>query len=131
MAGTFGQFSTPIGPTNGGKTLAYNNLGTSPIVVAPANVNRGSITFHNPGSVNVVIFPVNVQNTPGTVPTSNSGQPSYANTALTPTTTTLGGGLMVYANGGQITLTGECSGSYQALATSGSNNPLTVIESNV
>ena len=131
MAGTFGQFSTPVGPTNGGKILAYNNLGTTPEVVAPANVNRGSITFHNPGSVNVVVFPVIVQNVPSTAPTSSNGQPSYINTPLTPTTLTLGGGLLIYANGGQITLTGECSGSFQALATSGSNNPLTVIESNV
>lgn len=125
MAGTFGQFSTPVGPTNGGKIYAYNNLGTSPLVVAPVNVNRGSITFHNPGSVSVVVFPVNVQAL-NTAPT-NSG----SNVPLTPTTLLLGGGLYIYANGGQITLTGECSGSFQALATSGSNNPLTVIESNV
>lgn len=131
MAGTFGQFSTPIGPTNGGKVYAYNNLGTSPIVVAPQNVNRGSMTFHNPGSVNIVVFPLLVQNVPGIAPTSLNGQPNIANTNLAPTTATLGGGLMIYANGGQITLTGECSGAWQALATSGSSNPLTVIESNV
>ena len=125
MAGTFGQFSTPIGPTNGGKIYAYNNLGTAPQVVAPSNVNRGSITFHNPGSVNVVIFPSLVQAL--NVAPVNSG----SNVPLTPTTTTLGGGFMVYANGGQITLTGECQGAWQSLATSGSNNPLTVIESNV
>jgi len=131
MAGTFGQFSTPVGATNGGKVYAYNNLGTSPITVAPQNVSRGSITFHNPGSVNVVIFPTQVQNTPGTAPTSANGVPNVTNTTLTPTTTTLGGGIMIYANGGQITMTGECQNAWQALATSGSNNPLTVIESNV
>ena len=131
MAGTFGQFSTPVGATNGGKVYAYNNLGTSPIAVAPANVNRGSMTFHNPGSVNIVVFPLLVQNTPGTAPTSTNGQPNITNSSLTPTTTTLGGGLMIYANGGQITITGECQGAWQALATSGSGNPLTVIESNV
>ena len=125
MAGTFGQFSTPIGPTNGGKVYAYNNLGTSPQVVAPINVNRGSITFHNPGSVNVVVFPVLVQAL-NTAPTSTG-----SNVSLTPTTSALGGGLMIYANGGQITMTGECQGAWQALATSNSGNPLTVIESNV
>ena len=130
MAGTFGQFSTPVGPTNGGKTYAYNNISTSPEVVAPSNVNRGSITFHNPGTVNAVIFPAQVQAL-NTAPTSTNGQPNITNQTLTPTPSALGGGLYVYANGGQITLTGECTGIYQALSVSGSGNPLTVIESNV
>ncbi len=130
MAGTFGQLTTPVGSTSGGKIYAYNNLGTSPEVVAPANVNRASITFHNPGSVNVVVFPVVVQAL-NTAPTSANGQPNIANQALTPSTAALGGGFMIFANGGQITLTGECQGSWQALATSSTNNPLTVSDSNV
>lgn len=129
MAITFG-LTLPVGPTSGGKIYAYNNLGTSPQVVAPANSQRTSITFHNPGSVNVVVFPSSVQAL-NTAPSSINGQPRLSDQPLTPTTSALGGGFMVFANGGQITLTGECARSWQALATSGSNNPLTVSDSNV
>ena len=120
----------PVGPTSGGKVYAYNNLGASPEVVAPAN-QPTQITFHNPGSVNVYVFPSSVQNVPGTSPGSTNGQPNLANTTLTPSLAALGGGFLIYANGGQITLTGECQGAYQALAYTGSANPLTVSDSNV
>jgi hypothetical protein len=130
MAGTFGQFSTPTGPTSGGKIYAYNNLTTVPQVVAPQNVNRGSITFHNPGANAVYVGPSVVQAL-NTAPTSLNGQPVMSNVTLTPTTLSLGGCFLVFSSGGQITLTGECSGQMQAFASTGSGNPLTVIESNV
>ena len=113
-----------VGPTSGGKIYAYNNLGTSPIVIAQANQSRQSITFHNPGTVDIVVFPAKVQGL-NTAPTTPADQ------TLTPSTTALGGGFRVYGNGGQITIAGECQGSWQALAISGSNNSLTVMETNV
>lgn len=114
--------SPAVGPTSGGKVYAFNNIGTSPIVVAPANPQRTTITFHNPGSTDIVVFPSVVQalNSIGTI----------SNQTLTPTTAALGGGYRVYGNGGSFTLSGECQGSYQALAVSGSSNPFTVTDSN-
>lgn len=113
-----------VGPTSGGKIYAYNNLGTSPQVVAQANQSRQSITFHNPGTVDIVVFPSKVQGL-NTAPASPTDQ------TLTPTTLALGGGFRVYGNGGQLTISGECQGAWQALAISDSNNPLTVMETNV
>lgn len=113
-----------VGPTSGGKIYAYNNLGTSPMVVAQANQSRQSITFHNPGTVDVVVFPSQVQGL-------NAAPATPSNQTLTPTVSALGGGFRVYGNGGQLTLSGECQGAWQALAVSSSNNPLTVMETNV
>lgn len=124
------DLAVPVGPTSGGKIYAYNNLNTTAQPVAPQNTNRRTITFHNPGSVNVIVFPALVQAL-NAVPTSTNGQPNISNVTLSPTTTTLGGGFLVYANGGQITFTGECSGAWQALAATGSNNALTVSDNNV
>jgi hypothetical protein len=115
--------SGSVGPTSGGKIYAYNNVGTTAMVVAQANQNRQSITFHNPGTVDIVVFPQYVQGVT-TAPTTP------ANVALSPTTSALGGGFRVYANGGQLTISGECQGAWQALAVSSSNNPFTVMESN-
>jgi hypothetical protein len=107
----------PVGPTSGGKWYAYNNLSTTPMVVAPANQYRKTITFHNPGSIDAFIAPQYVVNTGSDV-------------ALTPTTSLLGGCYRIYGNGGSLTLSGECSGQWQAFSASASGNPLTVIDSN-
>ena len=106
------------GPASGGKVYAYNDLSTTPEVVAPANVDRRSITFHNPGTIDVFVAPQYVVN-------------SGTNVVLTPTTSALGGCFRVYANGGALTLTGECQGQWQAFSASASGNPLTVMDSNV
>lgn len=116
--------SPSVGPTSGGKIYAYNNLSTTPMVVAQANQSRQSITFHNPGTIDVVVFPSYVQGMDA-APATPSSMP------LTPSTLNLGGGFRVYANGGQLTLTGECQGAWQALSTSGSGQSFTVMESNV
>jgi hypothetical protein len=113
-----------VGPTSGGKVYAFNNLDTTPIVVAPASQARTTIAFFNPGTVNIYVAPVNVQ-------ANNSIPSSITNSALTPSTSALGGCWLIPAGGGFIALTGECQGSYQAFAASGSNNPLTVTDSNV
>jgi hypothetical protein len=124
----------PVGPTSGGKVYAFNNIGTSPGVVAPINVQRTSITFDNPGAVDVIVYPCNVQALNPTWTASSSiggGGTSISNVALTPTTSALGGGYRIYGNGGSRTFSGECQGSWQALAISGSGNALTVTDSNV
>jgi len=99
----------------------YNDLSTTPQNVISGNPARQSMVFHNPGSVDVFIFP-------------NSG---YANvsavsrTVFAPTTSALGGCFRVYGNGGSLTITGECQLGWGAFSASGSGNPLTVMESNV
>ena len=121
---TSGINAYPTGPTSGGKIYAFNNVSTSPEVVAPANVNRQSITFHNPGAVNIYVAPVNVQ-------ALNSVSGTITNQVLTPSNVALGGCFIVGAGGGFITLTGECQGSYQAFSATGSGNALTVSDNNV
>lgn len=107
---------------SGGKVYAYNTItNTAPTTVAPANPQRRSIVFHNPGSVDIFIAPA-------TAFTSATG---VTPTALTPTTAALGGCWRVFGNGGSLTLTGECQGQWQALAVSGGAvNALTVMDSN-
>jgi len=107
----------PVGPTSGGKVYAYNDLSTTPEVVAPKNPQRLRITFHNPGTVDVFIAPANVINTGSQVP-------------LVPSTSALGGCFRIYANGGSLTIDGECQGAWQAFAASATGNPLTVVDSN-
>lgn len=114
------------GPVGGGKVYGYNNItNVNNVTVAQANPQRTQITFHNPGSQDIFISPVKIQNTLGTAPT----QP--ANATFTPTTAALGGTFRVYANGGTTIISGECQGAWQALAASGTTNPLTVMDSNV
>ena len=108
---------TPIGPTSGGKVYAYNNLTVTPGQVAPANVNRTGITFHNPGTIAAYIAPA-------------LAQTSGASVALTPAVGSIGGCFLL-GPGGMLTINGECSGAWQAFSASGSGNPLTVMESNV
>lgn len=110
---------------SGGKVYGYNNISTTPATVAPANPSRQKITFHNPGTVDIFVGPAYVQNTIGSTPTTN------ADVAFTPTTTNYGGCWRVYANGGTLSIEGECQGAWQALAASGSTNQLTVMDSNV
>ena len=125
--------TSPVGPTSGGKVYAFNNLGTSPEVVAPANSKRTQISFDNPGAVDIIVFPVLVQalNPTWTSGSNLDGNTSISSVVLAPTTANLGGGYRIYGNGGSRTITGECQGAWQALAISGSGNPLTVTDSNV
>ena len=107
---------------SGGKVYGYNNIGTSPIVVAPANTSRQKITFHNPGTVDIYIAPSLINNTVGSPPTTNAA------VAFAPTTTNLGGCWIVFSQG-TLEITGECQGAWQALAASTAK--LTVMDSNV
>lgn len=104
-----------IGPTSGGKVTPFNTISTSPTQVAPSNPQRTRLTFHNPGTIDIIVAPTLQAN----------GQ------ALTITATIWGGGFRVYANGGQLTVSGECQTPWQAVSVSGSGNPLTVMDSNL
>lgn len=106
--------STAIGPTSGGKVTPINNLGTSAQTVIGPNPQRTSLTFHNPGTNIFYVAPLlNAQ-----------GQ------SFTPTLSALGGTFEI-GPGATIVLQGETQFGWQALAAAGSNNPLTVMESNV
>lgn len=112
---------------SGGKIYGYNNIAeAAAIVVAPANVSRAKIIFHNPGPNDIFIAPVNVNNVLGSVPTSGANLPLVLLNAA------LGGSRRVFGNGGTLEITGECQGAWQALAVTGAGaaNPLTVMDSN-
>jgi hypothetical protein len=105
--------------------FAFNNLTTTAQLVAPVNPNRTKISFSNPGLLaapaDVVVFPVAAY--------AGLPQPGGNSVALTPTTLLLGGGFRVFASGGIVTITGQAAKqAWQALALSGSGNPLTVME---
>lgn len=108
-----------IAGTSGGKIYAYNNISTAPQQVAPSNPSRQSITFHNPGTVDVLV-----------APTLATNPVTGAQATLTPSAASRGGCFLVYANGGSVTISGECTIPWQALSVSGADNPLTVMDSN-
>jgi len=100
---------------SGGKVKGFSAIGASPVVVAPANAMRVRITFHNPGGAATLYV----------APTlDRDGQ------TIVPTLTSLGGCFAVY-QGAFVTIEGECQGAWQCLASTGVNNPLTVMDSNV
>jgi len=96
---------------------ALNNISTSPAQVIGINPARTQIIFHNPGTVDIVVFPALVLNASG------------GNTVLTPNTSTLGGGFRVFGNGGMIAIGAPVAQqAWQALSVSASGNPLTIVE---
>lgn len=107
-----------INIASGGRVYAFNNLSTTPAQVLAANPSRQTLTFHNPGTVDVFVAPTVVIN-------------SGSDVTLTPSVGSLGGCFRIYANGGSLTLTGEVQKAWQAFSASASANPLTVVESNV
>lgn len=111
--------SGSVGPTSGGKVYAYSAL-TTLTLVAPANTARRSITFHNPGPIDIMISML-------TAFTSAAG---VTPSTLVPTTAAYGGSFRVYANGGEKTFVGEIQQAWQALTTDGSAGQLTVMDSN-
>jgi hypothetical protein len=119
-------FTNPGSPgtgatASGGKVYAFNTVtSTNNIPVAPANPQRTSIVFHNPGTNDIFVSPTIA------LPIAGGGQ-----VALTPTLAALGGSFRVFANGGSLTVTGECQQAWQALAAAGATNALTVMDSNI
>jgi hypothetical protein len=99
-------------------TTAVNNIGTTAIQVIGFNAGRQQLRFHNPGTVDVIVFPIIVWITGNAV------------TLAPGTTLALGGGFRVYGNGGdQIIETDARFFAWLAQAVSGTNNPLTIEES--
>lgn len=107
-----------VSSASGGKVYAYNAISTAASQVAPANPSRQRISFHNPGTINLYVAPTTALNAAGSAVT------------LTPTLGALGGTLLVFP-GAIVVVEGECQGAWQALAASSSNNPMTVIDSNI
>ena len=103
-----------FGPTSGGKVTPVNNLAVVFVLVVAANPSRQSITFHNPGTNSLYI---------GMMTT-------VIGTAFNPLLNSLGGTFLLLP-GATMTFTGECQLAWGAMAATGSQNPLTVMESNV
>ncbi len=101
---------------SGGKMYNLNGINdTVPVMAAPANTARRKLTFHNPGDVDILVFPT----------TNASGA------VMTPTPAARGGAFLVFANGGTLMVEGECQTQWNAISVSGSSKPLTVMDSNV
>lgn len=107
-----------VGSAGGQRIYSYNAISTVPQQVVGLNPQRQSITFHNPGTVDIFVAPASVQN-------------GGSDTPLTPSPTALGGCFRVFANGGTLKVSGECQKPWQAFAGTGTTNPLTVMDSNV
>src|SRR6267154_4342229 len=95
-----GITTTPGAPganasASGGKLYAYNAItNASNTAIAPANPQRNSITFHNPGANDILVSP-----------TTTLGSLGASQIALVPTTAALGGGRRVFSKGTSMTLT--------------------------
>ncbi|MBZ5616231.1 MAG: hypothetical protein LAO23_19660 [Acidobacteriia bacterium] len=101
---------------NGGKVYPFSTIGNvTPVTVLARSGERQSITFHNPGANDVLVYPT----------TTGTGA------ANAPTVAAPGGAFRVFSNGGSLTITGECQQAWAALTVAGTNQPLTVMESNV
>lgn len=105
---------------SGGKFHAYNALTIAPQLVIGPNTNRQRLTFHNPSAIDVFVFP-------SVVIDFFSG----SNTPLVASVSSPGGAFLIYANGGALTIEGECSGAWNAFARSGATAALTVMDSNI
>lgn len=108
-----------VSGSNGGRTYAFNNISNvANLVVAPLNPSRRRITFVNP-STSVIVY---VSMTVWFDPVLGTQAP------LVPTTSALGGTLPVYP-GSYVTIDSDCQVQWQAIAASGTTNPLTVMDS--
>jgi len=104
-----------VASASGGKVKGFSAIGATPIIVAPANAQRVRIVFHNPGAT-ATLYVAPMLDRDGL--------------AIVPTLTSLGGTFAVFG-GAYVTIEGECQGAWQCLASTGVNNPLTVMDSNV
>jgi hypothetical protein len=119
-----GGGASAVGPTSGGKTYGYNNISANAgTIVANANPQRNSITFHNPGVNNIYVYQLFVQNIIGTAPASPS------DVMFNPSNAAVGGTWLV-GPGSTRVFTGECQKAWGAFSNTGTTNALTVSESN-
>lgn len=114
--GTFSGLgaSSAVSGASGGKVTGFVIPATTAALAISGNPSRKKITFHNPGTINVYVAP--------TV--------SATGAALSPTLSALAGTFIIFP-GGLLIIDGECQTAWQALAASGTNNPLTIMESNI
>lgn len=106
--------SPVVSSASGGKVTPINTLNTTPASVVGINPSRMSITFHNPGTVDVYVYML----------------VTATGAAAAPSLSSLGGCFKVFA-GGLLVITGECQGAWGAFSASLTNQPLTVMESNL
>jgi hypothetical protein len=104
--------SGSVGAANGGKVSAAT-VGTVGAQVVAGNSARQSVTFHNPGTTNVFVYPL--LNATGGANSPSSGNPA--------------GSFQIFP-GGLITIAGECQGAWGAFGASATNY-LTTMESNL
>lgn len=103
-----------INSASGGKLTASNSIGTIGAQVLAANPSRVKVTFHNPGTNNIFVYPtINV-----------------AGGSNTPSNASPGGAFQIFP-GSLLTIDGECQTAWGAFSNTGSSNPLTIMESNI
>jgi hypothetical protein len=107
-----------VSAASGGYVLSFNQIYSTPTQVLGFDPQRKKITFHNPGTNDIFIAPVYVQNTGSDVP-------------LIPSAAALGGCFRVYGNGGTLVIEGECQKPWQAFCATGTTNALTVVPTHV
>ncbi len=93
-----------------GNVSAINNVTTTSRQVLAADQSRISIVFHNPGSTTSLIV------CPGL---------DAAGTLMTASFTTRGGGFLIEAKA-YLAFSGNCQTAWNAVAETGSANPLTI-----
>ena len=108
--------SPTFGAVSGMRIYAFNNIGATPVQIVGESPGRQRMVVHNPGSVDVFVAPMFVQN-------------GGTDTALSPSAAALGGCFQIYANGGTLEFMGEIQKAWQAFTASGSGYPLTVMDS--
>lgn len=101
-------------PWSASRASGSNAVGTSPIQVLTNNGQRAAVIFHNPGTINIYVYSSQV-----------SPPPSLA--ALGGSWLVLPGGDRTVYGGNTISLS-AVNGQWFAFASSGSANPLSVIE---
>lgn len=112
---------------------ARNDIDQVPRLVIWSSHSRTGITFHNPGTEVVLVFPEIVL-VYGPVPRRDLQQHPLPgkwghNEPLHPTVAQLGGGFRLNPAGGTLFFGGPtCQQAWQALALSGGCNPLTIME---
>lgn len=99
------------------RVYAFNNIGTSPIMLVSPNPSRASITFHNPGSQLAYVFPLRALD-------PNSGQ----NYILMANLGALGGCFALAFKDTLFIGGSSAKMEWHGMSASGSGNPLTVSE---
>lgn len=110
--GVFAIRSLQTTPFAGGAVSAINTINsTMAVQIIGANANRINISFHNPGTLPIYVYPA----------TLASGTPNL------PTFTNLGGTFQVLP-GGFLTVFDASLGAWSAFSSAGSSNALTIMD---